>query len=376
MLMESLTQKLETRTKLFPEAISDIDKEKLVLIAEEIVGIVEHIRNQFIHKSASTIKREDVFEQYVDDDSVTLQSIAPLLDVTRERIRQLYNNMRKKYRTVFLKLLRQSDDILPELERLCELFEASDHMPLAIAYCGAEKFSKKRLKFTFGLLFGDDFSNALFENLKEYTKIQKSKITTKAEALSAEKRKSILESATFPSPAIIGLYKNVQVYQEAVERVNISFLRKLKKQREIEIIENPDIIYYSSSTTEHRPHFLIRCADGAAILGLIVPVMNMPIFYNVARFNALHSFCKSKGIGYLILDKTGRSIFDIRNGMLPDGLEEDLNTILDSKGEILWSDVKALKETYTVTQEIMAAYILKNKLHFVISPYRIRKIKK
>ena len=161
-LLDELTQRIEAKINLFPEDIRNEDKDKLVFISEEIVSIVEHIRGQFIHKGTSTIKREDVFEQYVDDDNVTLQNIASLLDVTGERIRQLYNNMQKRYRCFFLQLLHQNDEVMLKIEKLCELFEAADHTPLAIAYYGAEKFSKKRLKFTFCFLFGDDIGDALF----------------------------------------------------------------------------------------------------------------------------------------------------------------------------------------------------------------------
>ncbi len=374
-LLTDLSKRLETKANFFPESISDKDKENLILISEEVVGIAEHMRCQFIHKSNSSLKKEDVFEKYVDDDKVTLQDIAPLHGVTRERIRQLYNNIRKRYRGFFLKLLRKNDEFLPEIQRLCELFEAADHAPVAIVYCGLERFSKKRLKFSFALLFGEDLTEALFSTLKAVTKMNKTKKSSKTEKNSSYARQTILDKAFFPAAAITGLYTEVQSYDKGAITNNVSFFYRLRENKEIEIIEYPDIIYYTSSTTEHRPSFLIRTADDKAILGLIVPVMNMPIFYNIARFNALHSFCKSKGCGYLILDKTGRSIFEIKNADLPEGLEEDLNTILEVRGEIVWSDIKALKETYPITQEIVAAYILKNKLHFVQRPYRIRRIK-
>jgi hypothetical protein len=140
----------------------------------------------------------------------------------------------------------------------------------------------------------------------------------------------------------------------------------------IEIIPNPDIIYYSSTVTDHRPQFALKLPDGEVALVVTVPTINMAFSYNVTRFNELHRFCKANGYGYLIIDDRGHSIFELQKMKIDPELEQSLWEILDKRGEILWHDIKDLQERMSVSNVDLAAFALGNKLFLLSKPFVIR----
>ena len=101
--------------------------------------------------------------------------------------------------------------------------------------------------------------------------------------------------------------------------------------------------------------------------------INMAFVYNVKRFNELHRFCQKNGYGYLIIDDRGNSIYDLKKRTLDPSLTDKLNAILNNRGMVIWNDIKEIKQTHTVLNEDISAYILQNKLHFTMQPFCIKR---
>ena len=144
----------------------------------------------------------------------------------------------------------------------------------------------------------------------------------------------------------------------------------------IEITENPDIVYHYTNCTDHRPDFLLLLPDQKRVLVLVVPTVKMALIYNIERFNALHSFCKNNGYGYLIMDNRGNSVFDIKNRDVDPELTSHLDSILNLQNRILWENIKAIKEFHPVSNSDIAAYVLQNKLYFTMDPFCIKRREK
>lgn len=102
--------------------------------------------------------------------------------------------------------------------------------------------------------------------------------------------------------------------------------------------------------------------------------LNMAYIYNTQRFNELHAFCKKNGYGYLITDDRKNSIYDIMHRTVDPELVECLNAVLNKQTMIVWENVKEIKQTRAVSNADIAAYVLQNKLHFTMRPFRIKKM--
>ena len=185
------------------------------------------------------------------------------------------------------------------------------------------------------------------------------------------------EKICYPSSFTVNHVTPVASYEkEKSFDYETKLYKKLKKFEPIlEITENPDIVYYSTSQTDHRPHFLLRLPDKTHVLVLVLPTINMAYIYNIERCNELHRFCKEHGYGYLIIDDRGNSIYDIRSRVIDPELVSSFNTILNNQTRIVWRHVKELKETRPISNADIAAYVLQNKLHFTMEPFCIKRRK-
>ena len=105
------------------------------------------------------------------------------------------------------------------------------------------------------------------------------------------------------------------------------------------------------------------------MLALVLPTLNMAFSYNVKRMRALRDFCERKGYGYLIIDDRDQTLADLKALPVDPTLQDALDGILHSKGEIDWSDIQWVKKTMPLTHSLIAAYVLQNGLHFGTDPY-------
>ena len=57
---------------------------------------------------------------------------------------------------------------------------------------------------------------------------------------------------------------------------------------------------------------------------------------------------------------------------LDTSLECKLNDVLNRQGVISWKNIQQLKSTFTISNEVIVAYVLKNKLKFSMNPFIIK----
>jgi hypothetical protein len=95
----------------------------------------------------------------------------------------------------------------------------------------------------------------------------------------------------------------------------------------------------------------------------------MALSHSRTHFRALHEFCKQNGYGYLITDGRGQTPFTLQKLPINEDLAQALNGILTSRGEIDWGGICEIKKSQAVTNEMIAAYVLQNKLQFFMKPY-------
>jgi len=356
----------------------EIQGQRIVESFDDLFRIMESRCHQ------SMLRAFAVYRQYIEHDSCTLADIALQYGVSRERIRQLINRVGNKLFGSFKKMmLFDHAGFNACVERLASAFDAVDHDAILLTIFGFSAISNKKKQAILTMLFGTEFSDGIMEKCAKLCRmIRDREEQNKEQCISKYKKtleawRKLQEKIQYPSDfqadqAIpIGIYQKDQSF--LFER---KICEKFKKFEElIEIIEDPDIIYYSSSQTDHRPHVLLRLPNGASVLVLIVPTINMAFSYNIIRCNELHRFCKENGYGYMIIDDCGRSIYELRSREIDPALEEQLNAILEDQGVIFWRNIKEIKETRSVSNADIAAYVLQNKLHFTREPFCIRRRK-
>lgn len=343
---------------------------RLAELFEEILCMME---NQ-LYKSLS--RKISAYREYIETDKITLADIAPAYQVSRERVRQLVNAVNKSvFRNFKRAMLLENAEFNQRVEELLSILESADYNMAHLLAYGLTEISDRKKKEILNMLFGNSMSKMIFEKSQALTK------SIQEQNKLLQKEKDLLEAwniyqskICYPSESAADQSIPVSSYENELRYAfEKTFYAKLKKfESIIEMIEAPDIVYYYSNETDHRPHFLLRLPDGRSVLVLVLRTINMAYIYNIKRCNALHRFCRENGYGYLIIDDRGNSIYDIKNRTVDPFLTERFDTLLKNQGMIVWNNIKEIKLTHPVSNADIAAYVLQNRLHFTMNPFCIR----
>jgi len=343
-----------------------------------IVKIFDDILEFMNKRGYKSIQRTlAIYLEYIEVDTTTFSAIGCRHSLSRERIRQLVNHLDSRLFGCFKRAIRNNNDEYNHLiEQLASAFEEIDFDVFNLLMYGMNNVSSRKKQAIVNMFFGMDFSKQIFQEIK----CIKDENERANELVKNEKR--ILEDweiyrskICYPSFRQLVDTNSVSSCGEEYRYENQKrFYNKLKKfEPIIKTVPNPDIIYYYSAKTDHRPHFLLILPDGTSVLVLLMSTINMGVVYNISRCNELHRFCKEKGYGYLILDDRGNSIYEIKNRRVDPELADCLNEILQSNNVILWKDVKDIMSVHKITNADIAAYVLQNKLCFTMNPFCIKK---
>ena len=352
-------------------------KEKGELAASLFDSILRIFADEIYKKNSRNI---NIYIEYIESDSTTLADLAQKHGVSRERIRQIGTKAGDRLPYQLKRTMYYRNEKLHDcIKRLLDVFEEINYDVISLAAIGMNEVSNRKKHQLFEMLFGENAADAIMKAVLSYKKSEAERIKTEFQMQESDAAwKKFYAKICFPSSRVADNTVTPLPYNQESE---LTIQKKLEKKLEgfaeiTKIIPTPNIVYHTTSTTDHRPSLLLRLSDGTSVLVLILPTINMSYIYNVERANSLHSYCKQHGYGYLITDDRNNSIYDLMHREICPELEEKLNEILKISGKIMWSDVKEIKKTHPVSNEDISAYVLQNKLSFTMSPFIITRRKK
>ncbi len=360
------------------------DDEALWQISESIHSICTDLLPQL--KSPSITERHfEIFYRYLSTDTETLRSIGEEYALSRERVRQIYNKVGKRLISAVRKLYHRKI-VEPFFSRLCDCLDTAVKMgvsPLLI-WTLPSMNGRQRVFFS-SLLLGKTFYQTELQGVIEAYVAEKKEVEaeskreknkrTGAKERAEARWEQLRHQVCFPSQNPPKHRPFPPSYEEEIPLRYLAradqFFGEIKDH--VPYLKNPDIVYYQSQKTAHRPNYLLQTEAGQ-VLVLIVPISKFAAGYNIVRYNALHAFCRENGYGYLILEEHFLSIFELKKMPLQPEMVASLNRILEEQKCIFWPDILKLRESYTITTRDIAAYILQNKLDFrPMTLYRISK---
>lgn len=354
-----------------PEDASCLGADEFALCTDRVLMLLcDEMRNQRVR---------EMWQRYVLDDKATLRSIAQGCTITHERVRQLA----KKGDLTLAKMFRryckkgESETFCACLEHMISLIEEVGGALIPFLEAAFGGWGKRKRAFVLRLLFGEEEGERLLQLLDRFRQQQGKPAREEAHAAKKEvggkssKKLFSLDEIHYPTSIWADTEKEIRSFPMEREYSHVArFRRKLENlEPEISFVQNPNIVYYSSTQTDHRPDFLLEMSDGRRVLVMVLPIINMGFSYNLVRIEALQRFCEENGYGHLIVDPSGRNFSEIKEISIESSLCEKLTGILDEKGKILWSDICELKKNHDVKNETIVAYVLQEDLTFTMNPY-------
>ena len=263
--------------------------------SSKINDIITNIFERIIEltKNYADIRKINIFVYYIENDKNTYELLSQKYNLTRQRMLQLRERGEKSFLKLYSKH-KNDEELSCYINCIYDIFESlSDGEILGLLICECVELSRRKIDFFIKFLFNKSFLPRLDElrkanalSLKENNKQEKI-LSKKREIVEALLSKTCFPAdfAGMPSAPIKKYEGDVKLeYYETVKM-------KLEKLSPcINFVEYPDIIYYTSTQTEHRPNFFVVTEEGKCILLVIVAIERMSLFYNVNRFNELHNF--------------------------------------------------------------------------------------
>lgn len=346
--------------------------------SKRFIELASEIINALIEKEyIGNVRNISMYREYMFSDKTTLADVALPYGYSREFIRQTVKKTDKRMLAYFKKAMLYDDvEINQHVMEMISIMQATDYNVIQLLCCGMQENCERKKQAIANMLFGQVLGSSIYENSKVLSeKIREERELRFNDELIHQSFEYYRSKICYPSIITVDSHTEISSYvAEFHYSFEKSFYEKLKKfESIIDIVVNPDVVYYSTKAGDHRPHFLLRLPDGTSVLVLVMQTVNMAFIYNIERCNALHSFCKKHGYGYLITDDHGNSILDIKNRTVDQELTDILNSILNNNGLIVWNDIKAIKQTQSVSNHDISAYVLQNKLHFTLKPFCIKR---
>lgn len=358
-----------------PEAIAEA--ERLCRNADRLFDILLDSLQNMCQNDSLFIKSFNIYRKYISSDTVSLSSLGAEIGYTREWVRQRVTKVNKCIQRKIRNLISSSPSELQQcVMELYEIFQSIDFDAVSLYAFGLPNVSNRKKSALLTALFGQTACQKILkvgQPLRDGLEVLAREAET-AQRLAEEWEEKYQRRICFPSAVItrVPILTEERNYDFEYEYKRAFYTRLKKYHPIVDVIPSPDIIYYRSNIADHRPDLLLRLPDGSAVLVLVAPTLNLAISYNLTRFNNLHLFCKQNGYGYLIVSDRGVSVFDIKSMDIDHSLAEALNDVLDRNGIIFWKDIVEIKKSRSVTNEEIAAFVLKNKLDFKLRPFTIK----
>ena len=317
-----------------------------------------------------------VYREYVASDGVTLADLAPKYGVSRERIRQLTEICRDKANRSFFIALAENAEAAELSEQLSELLRSIDHSLPSLLALGMPEVGARKKQAIAELLLGRRIaSRVIAKSVAVGTLAERQNERDERDGKLRAALDELRGQMVFPASFSVDPTVSVQSYADKRSFISMEKLEAKLRRLEglIEIVKSPDIVYYKTQTTDHRPSFLLRLPDQTSVLVLTMPTLNLAYAYNIERCDALHRYAKENGYGYLIIDDRGSTPDELKRLALDPDLTERLDALLRERGQIVWNDILEIKLDRSVSNRELVAYVLQTGLWLTPDPFRIQR---
>lgn len=160
------------------------------------------------------------------------------------------------------------------------------------------------------------------------------------------------------------------MYESGLE---LSFIHRLEKADQVQFyVEQPFKIKFNNPSGEvfnYTPDFFFILNDNTGVIVEIKPKPHMGIFFNIQKWLALHNYCKTKGLGYIITNGT-KCIQQIGSFETNKSYEQQVLDCLE-QGKLTWRTYSKIKDEYKVNTYDFISLIIRNNLGWILSPFKL-----
>ncbi|OEJ21553.1 hypothetical protein AS594_39135 [Streptomyces agglomeratus] len=330
-----------------------------------------------------------------DQPAQTLEKVAEALGISRERVRQLQTRAIRRLANTAVPAVRKLRQILAELscvervppeagpssaERLLDLSDVllpsvapRQAIPLLARLAGADKVRADNLAAEASTIRILRHETARREAVRQ-RRIERA--TRRWTALAGE-----INWFGAPEPAPMRTELDTLREEEGIDRGRFGVWHCPK--RVIQLLSfAPQIAYYqeqplaisyqfAGQQRTYYPDILAATEDGRCILIEVKPVYEMAMAVNVAKYQAVEEFCRSRGWGLVATDgNRTRRLLEHRT--VDPQLENALTAALDAQGELTWPQVRAAASSLPMDTLGLGSLILKHGWVWHCRPYRLR----
>ncbi len=348
--------------------------EELPLLAEEFTNSVNSLLTVLSARIFDDHAR-DVWRSYTWNGTKSMEEVGQAYGLTRQRVHQLVKRGNQRVKRLLASPSSWAQDgpaVITCLSVIEAVLERIGNGLVALLCRSTQAFGYYKKKFVFSLLFGEKNDLLLMAECKKYQKVlHHAANAEKAQEKVLDRIRLWQELAHFPEQAIAAPTAEFPSYDTGRDPAYVNRILSLLQKASpfVRVTAHPDIVYYATQRTDHRPTLLLRFADGRSVLLLILPVLNMAFRYNVLRIQALARFCEQNGYGYLVMDDRDQTFDSVKAAEVDEGLARALDEVLRQNNRILWPDIVRLKEEHAITNTALASFVLQRGIRLTTTPF-------
>ena len=341
-----------------------------------------------------------------EDKLLTYRDIAGEYNLSRERVRQILNKEIERIRAYARKHFAKNEDYLNFREQIFGHDETINYFKLITTFLELYEF------YTVDKCSLIVFTLYPIKNYETFVKWIKKHVIEESDRRRREKEKGIknqeklqrkiseydqwiLDKSTiysnskFNSKAFYYSLNNERIVDFDKENTGVFHCDKMNKGIQYESnleykilkrvsLSNEIVSYkvqslkipylYEGKVKYFYPDVQVLTKNGFMIIIEIKPTMHMIEYLNLVKFQALDSFCRDRGIGYIVLDDR-RCLNDIYNWEINETLCKTVLCILDKKPFLTYTDLKEIVERRNFKYRDLYPIILRENLKLMCKPY-------
>ncbi|WP_158717831.1 sigma factor-like helix-turn-helix DNA-binding protein [Streptomyces sp. NRRL F-2664] len=130
--------------------------------------------------------------------------------------------------------------------------------------------------------------------------------------------------------------------------------------------------WFSGRQRTYYPDLLVATVDGRCVLVEVKPLYEMATAVNVAKYRAVEALCRERGWGLLATDGN-RTLRLLKGRPVDPRVEAVLTAALEQRGELTWPQVRAALGDLDIDALTMSALVLRRGWSWSTRPYRLRR---